>query len=153
MSVELNTSAVYATNVRVPQSFRFEDEEASVVGLSLAEKETYNLARKAESGDSLWDKTILNLVHPPALMLFALLDSGRKVAMPPLEKVQEAYNTVSNATQEVESRSATGSSDNTVKTTVHSEVSAPTPSAATTPTTIAPSRAVAQTSAPTTIIA
>ncbi|MBB4953101.1 hypothetical protein H4S14_001146 [Agrobacterium vitis] len=122
--------------------------------MSLAEKETYNLARKAESGDSLWDKTILNLVHPPALMLFALLDSGRKVAMPPLEQVQEAYDTVSKATQDAESRSTAASSDNAVKTAVSSGVSAPTQSAETAPAaTTAPSRSAPQTSAPTTIIA
>lgn len=100
MTVELNTSAVYANKAREAQYFQLEEEQISVVGLSLAEKETFSLARKAESGGSLWDKVVLNLVHPPALMLFALLDSGRKAVAPPLPQVQEAYDTIADAAKD-----------------------------------------------------
>lgn len=100
MTIELNRSPVYANKAREAHALQIEREHVPVVSLSLTEQETVSLARQAESGESLWDKVILNLVHPPAITLFALLDSGRKVAAPPLPQVQEAYDSVANTAKE-----------------------------------------------------
>jgi hypothetical protein len=132
MTIDLNTSPVFANKARETQYLQLEREQIPVVSLSLAEKETVSLARKAESGESLWDKVILNLVHPPAITLFALLDSGRKVAAPPLPQVQEAYDTVANTAKEAPAEAPQSQATNTaadtspaiVTTTVAAPVSA-----------------------------
>ncbi|THF50686.1 hypothetical protein [Allorhizobium terrae] len=114
MTVELNRSPAYATKAPEARAPQIERERGPVVGLSLAEEETINLARQAETGQSLWDKVILNLVRPPSITLFALLDSGRKVAAPPLPQVQEAYDSVANTAKELSakaSRSETANPD------------------------------------------
>jgi hypothetical protein len=141
MTVELNTSAVYANTAREAQYVQLQQEQTSIVGLSLAQKETFNLARTAETGDSVWDKVILNLVHPPALTLFALLDSGRRVAAPPLPQVQEAYDTIAKTAKETDTKTTnpdTGSEKTAVTAHVSvapvtGQVSAPTQAVSTTP--------------------
>ncbi len=99
MSLDLNISAAYANKPQTSQPVRVHDDETAMEGLTPAQKETFNLARKAKAGDNAWDKAILNLVHPPALMLFALLDSGRQTLAPPLPQVQDAYTDVSKTPQ------------------------------------------------------
>ncbi|HBF31125.1 hypothetical protein [Rhizobium sp.] len=108
MTLELSISTASAHKAKNTHYLRMSEDESAMEGLSLAEKETFNLARKAETGDSAWDKAILNLVHPPALMLFALLDSGRKAGAPPLPQVQEAYSDVAKATQKAATQNGDG---------------------------------------------
>lgn len=118
MTLELNISASYATKAQDTAHVRLSGDQVDMAGLSLTEKQTFNLARDAESGDSAWDKAILNLVHPPALSLYALLDSGRTVVPPPLPKVQEAYSDVEKATplMDVQSGQDTSKGADTAKT-------------------------------------
>ena len=66
----------------------------SLEGLSLAQKETFNLARDARHGDNVLDKVLLNVVQPPALVLFTLLDTGRMSPEVPLPHAQNAYDTI-----------------------------------------------------------
>lgn len=114
MTLDLNISASQAPKAQGTPYVRLSDEQTEMAGLSLTEKETFNLARKAEMGDSAWDKAILNLVHPPALSLYALLDSGRTVMPPPLPKVQEAYSDVEKSTHLTNAASGPNTSGVTV---------------------------------------
>lgn len=113
MTLELNISASYATKAQDTSNVRLSDDQMDIAGLSLTEKQTFNLAREAETGDSAWDKAILNLVHPPALSLYALLDSGRTVVPPPLPQVQEAYSNVAKATHLADGQNGQDASEGT----------------------------------------
>lgn len=133
MTLDLNISASQAPKAQGTPYVRISDEQTEMAGLSPTEKETFNLAREAEKGDSAWDKAILNLVHPPALSLYALLDSGRTVMPPPLPKVQEAYSDVEKSTYLIDAANGLDASNGTVsaKTSINGAKAVSTPAAQT----------------------
>ncbi|MCF1462136.1 hypothetical protein FS827_12535 [Agrobacterium vitis] len=106
MIVQLNTSVPSAGAAKEDMASPFQAsplQEGAVLPetLSLAERETYNLALDAQNGDNVLDKVILNVVQPPALVLFALLDAGRVFPDVPLPQAQDAYDRMAETTETV----------------------------------------------------
>ncbi|MCF1483365.1 MULTISPECIES: hypothetical protein [Rhizobium/Agrobacterium group] len=104
MIVQLNTSVPSAGAAKEDTASPFQAsplQEGAVLPetLSLAERETYNLALDAQNGDNVLDKVILNVVRPPALVLFALLDAGRVFPDVPLPQAQDAYDRMAETTE------------------------------------------------------
>ncbi|WP_180604144.1 hypothetical protein [Agrobacterium vitis] len=104
MIVQLNTSVPSAGAAKEDTASPFQAsplQEGAVLPetLSLAERETYNLALDAQNGDNVLDKVILNVVQPPALVLFALLDAGRVFPDVPLPQAQDAYDRMAETTE------------------------------------------------------
>ncbi|MGV2127294.1 hypothetical protein ACQZ4Q_14835 [Agrobacterium vitis] len=104
MIVQLNTSVPSAGAAKEDTASPFQAsplQEGAVLPetLSLAERETYNLALDARNGDNVLDKVILNVVRPPALVLFALLDAGRVFPDVPLPQAQDAYDRMADTTE------------------------------------------------------
>ncbi|MGV2121904.1 hypothetical protein ACQZ4R_02235 [Agrobacterium vitis] len=107
MIVQLNTSVPSAGAAKEDTASPFQAsplQEGAVLPetLSLAERETYNLALDAQNGDNVLDKVILNVVQPPALVLFALLDAGRVFPDVPLPQAQDAYDRMAETTETTE---------------------------------------------------
>lgn len=96
MIVPTNPTVVALPAVKEDTSSALSEAGISLEGLSLAQKETFNLARDAEHGDNVLDKVLLNVVQPPALVLFTLLDTGRMSPEVPLPQAQNAYDTIAN---------------------------------------------------------
>ncbi|MUZ75462.1 hypothetical protein GOZ90_22575 [Agrobacterium vitis] len=99
MIVQLNTSVPSAVAAKEDTASPFQDATVLPETLSLAERETYNLALDARNGDNVLDKVILNVVQPPALVLFALLDAGRVFPDVPLPQAQDAYDRMADTTE------------------------------------------------------
>ncbi|MDQ0455248.1 hypothetical protein [Rhizobium paknamense] len=69
-------------------------DETEMEGLSFLERETYRLARDAERSNNVEDKMVLNVVHPPALVLLALLNGDRSESESDLQRAKEAYEEI-----------------------------------------------------------
>ncbi|MCM2291514.1 hypothetical protein NAC44_04130 [Allorhizobium sp. BGMRC 0089] len=91
MSVDLNTvTIVHNLSVKLDIS-RFRTDEAALTDLSETDKQTYRIASDAERDGDLMDRLILNVVHPPALVLFMLLKADREKTQATLPEAQSVY--------------------------------------------------------------
>ncbi|MGG7517362.1 hypothetical protein ACQ3G6_05680 [Allorhizobium undicola] len=95
-AIQVSATAQPAGNAQ-----RSNASEAEMEGLSFAQKETYRLARDAEAGNDIDDKLILNVIHPPALILFSLLNGAKNDSPADLQRAHEAYGEISAASSMV----------------------------------------------------